>query len=222
MLTKKQVAEIMEQAQVFASAWSLVGGVFDYGNALEAAEQEKANLEAILAAHSAGAQEPEAWLTPDNDLYLENPGYDDWTPLYAHPQPMPQTDSAGAQEPVAEIVRWLDFTNKPRFDIKVIDKTLEHGAKLYSQPMPQTDSAGARASSGSLAFNYGNALVDKKLDPSYNAQPQPMPQTDAARDAISLLRETVGITPSYGWVARRDALLKRIAEIERLDRAKGE
>lgn len=48
--------------------------------------------------------------------------------------------------------------------------------------------------------------------------PQPMPQTYAARDAISLLRETVGITPSYGWVARRDALLKRIAEIERSER----
>lgn len=53
-----------------------------------------AQLYQILAAHSAGAQEPVAWLTPGNDLYLENPGYDDWTPLYSHPQPMPQTDAA--------------------------------------------------------------------------------------------------------------------------------
>ncbi len=32
------VNQLMEQAQVFASAWSLVGGKFDFGNALEEAE----------------------------------------------------------------------------------------------------------------------------------------------------------------------------------------
>lgn len=67
--------------------------------------------------------------------------------------------SAGAQEPVAEIVRWLDFTNKPRFDIKVIDKTLEHGAKLYSQPMTQTDSAGAQEP---VAIHDGWMLVKRE------------------------------------------------------------
>lgn len=48
-LTAEQIDAIMEQAQVFASAWSLVGGIFDSGNALETAEQEKANLRALLA-----------------------------------------------------------------------------------------------------------------------------------------------------------------------------
>lgn len=40
---------IMEQAQVFASAWALVGGPFDSGNALECAEQAKAELRAMLS-----------------------------------------------------------------------------------------------------------------------------------------------------------------------------
>lgn len=47
-LTETQIESIMEQAQVFASAWSLVGGPFDRGDGLEAAECEKANLRALL------------------------------------------------------------------------------------------------------------------------------------------------------------------------------
>ncbi|MEK6290817.1 MAG: hypothetical protein V4793_05400 [Paraburkholderia tropica] len=47
---KAAVEKIMEQVQVFASAWSLVGGPFDSGNGLEAAEQEKAKLRAMLDA----------------------------------------------------------------------------------------------------------------------------------------------------------------------------
>ncbi len=39
---------LMDQAQVFASAWSLVGGLFDGGDQLEVANQEKALLEAML------------------------------------------------------------------------------------------------------------------------------------------------------------------------------
>jgi hypothetical protein len=48
-LTAGQVEKVMEQAQVFASAWSLVGGVFDRGDALETAEREKVNLRKLLA-----------------------------------------------------------------------------------------------------------------------------------------------------------------------------
>lgn len=42
------IDSLMEQAQVFASAWSLVGGVFDQGNQLQVAEEEKARLEEML------------------------------------------------------------------------------------------------------------------------------------------------------------------------------
>lgn len=39
---------VMEQAQVFASAWALVDGPFDSGNALENAEEAKAELRDML------------------------------------------------------------------------------------------------------------------------------------------------------------------------------
>lgn len=42
------VSEVMEQAQVFASAWSLIGGVFDGGNALQDAEEAKSELEEMV------------------------------------------------------------------------------------------------------------------------------------------------------------------------------
>ncbi|WMR34745.1 host nuclease inhibitor protein [Metapseudomonas otitidis] len=42
------IETIMDQAQVFASAWSLVGGPFDRGNQLQIAEQEKEALHEML------------------------------------------------------------------------------------------------------------------------------------------------------------------------------
>ena len=40
--------KIMEQAQVFASAWSVVGGPFDGGDAMEVATQEKDELRRMV------------------------------------------------------------------------------------------------------------------------------------------------------------------------------
>ncbi len=56
------IEQIMEQAQVYASAWSMVDGPFDQGNQLEQAELEKqVLLELLIAfedeAHTAGAQD---------------------------------------------------------------------------------------------------------------------------------------------------------------------
>ncbi|WP_254632491.1 hypothetical protein [Achromobacter denitrificans] len=45
----QEIEAIMEQAQVFASAWSFLGGPFDNGSGLETAEREKANLRALLS-----------------------------------------------------------------------------------------------------------------------------------------------------------------------------
>ncbi|MEH6368519.1 MAG: host nuclease inhibitor protein [Pseudomonas marincola] len=42
------IDSVMSQAQVFASAWSLVGGTFDSGNAMEQAEEAKAELREML------------------------------------------------------------------------------------------------------------------------------------------------------------------------------
>lgn len=59
------VDKVMSQAQVFASAWSLIGGKFDRGGELENAEQQKAELRAMLyAAPQPPAVEPQP--TPSN------------------------------------------------------------------------------------------------------------------------------------------------------------
>ncbi len=42
------INNLMEQAQVYASAWSLVGGMFDQGNQLQLAQEEKVRLEEML------------------------------------------------------------------------------------------------------------------------------------------------------------------------------
>lgn len=46
--TEITIESLMEQAQVFASAWSLVGGQFDQGDQLEAANDEKELLQELL------------------------------------------------------------------------------------------------------------------------------------------------------------------------------
>ena len=45
---KHTVESLMSQAQVFASAWSLVGGRFDKGGCLDEAEEAKSELKAML------------------------------------------------------------------------------------------------------------------------------------------------------------------------------
>jgi len=47
-LAEEALDEIMEQAQVLASAWSLVGGKFDDGNALSDAEDARAELRTMV------------------------------------------------------------------------------------------------------------------------------------------------------------------------------
>lgn len=49
LATTYTAEQIMEQAQVFASAWALVGGPFDAGDQLAAAEFEKDLLAAMVA-----------------------------------------------------------------------------------------------------------------------------------------------------------------------------
>lgn len=49
LTAEQEIDAIMEQAQVFASAWAFLGGPFDNGSGLETAEREKANLRALLS-----------------------------------------------------------------------------------------------------------------------------------------------------------------------------
>lgn len=48
-MSEKTVKAIMEQAQVFASSWSMVGGPFAANDQLERAQDEKLELEKLVA-----------------------------------------------------------------------------------------------------------------------------------------------------------------------------
>lgn len=64
--TEALINSLMEQAQVFASAWSLVGGRFDGGNAMDDAEVAKAELRQMIEkALVQPEQEPIATLEDD-------------------------------------------------------------------------------------------------------------------------------------------------------------
>lgn len=54
-MSEKTVKSIMEQAQVFASSWSMVGGPFAADNQLELAKMEKEELEKLVTAGLEGS-----------------------------------------------------------------------------------------------------------------------------------------------------------------------
>jgi hypothetical protein len=63
-----QVDAVMEQAQVFASAWSLVGGLFDSGDGLAHAEQMRADLRTMVEALAAAPQCPQPQAEPSPEV----------------------------------------------------------------------------------------------------------------------------------------------------------
>jgi len=104
------IDEIMEQAQVFASGWALVGSRFDDGSGMDDAEESKASLRDMIAAELANArregaeqmragfvarmrdQRPVAWVRYQSDGGIQGPLLDAqvdgarrefWTPLIA-------------------------------------------------------------------------------------------------------------------------------------------
>jgi hypothetical protein len=115
-LAQEALDQIMEQAQVFASAWSLVGGPFDSGSALDDANDAKDELRtmvrslATLAAEAEKQAGPVAsdkedaeryrWLRKqDNDDFcfavVKNPHFD----VYGSPEELDAAiDAARAKE----------------------------------------------------------------------------------------------------------------------------
>ncbi len=64
MSNTMQIDSLMKQAQVFASAWSLVGSTFDKGNAQENAAAAKAELRRMVEAEILAMSMRAAGLTP--------------------------------------------------------------------------------------------------------------------------------------------------------------
>lgn len=98
----ERINAVMRQAQVFASAWSLVGGIFDKGQMLAEADDAEAELLAlVIAAFEAPAapavDAPAPAAQPVASIYITEDGgreFDDWrvslpvgrNELYAAPQ----------------------------------------------------------------------------------------------------------------------------------------
>lgn len=71
-MSEQFIERVMEQAQVFASAWSLVGGRFDTGFALAESKNAKAELKAMLVSGDPAAastrEVPDEWRKAMADL----------------------------------------------------------------------------------------------------------------------------------------------------------
>ena len=98
MKNTKQIDALMSQAQVFASAWSLVGGPFDSGNALADAECAKAELRKMLEA----TLPVDSWPTADDlalayeDAFIQTPHGRIWANLVVLAEAL-RARRAGAQ-----------------------------------------------------------------------------------------------------------------------------
>jgi hypothetical protein len=101
------IDSVMEQAQVFASAWSLVGTWFESGSGLEDAEQAKAELRAMLATPPA-AQRQWVGLTDEefDDLRDNNFGV---SPLISAVEAKLKEKNAAAQPAVPDAMTSADI-----------------------------------------------------------------------------------------------------------------
>lgn len=128
-LAQEAFDQVMEQAQVFASAWSLVGGRFDTGNAMDDAEEAKAELRTMvrsladLAAHTV---RPLAATKADAKPLPEG-----WKFNHARQQ----TDDDGPVEGVWEI-GWLEVDDNYFAPIVTVDTGLYYQDK-EAEPLAQ-------------------------------------------------------------------------------------
>ena len=112
------VEKVMSQVQVFASSWSLIGGVFDSGNALEHAETERNELRNMIL----GAIVARTW--PEGQVLVQ------WIPVE---QGLPDSDltvhitlAPGASEPV-----WLGYLDGDTWrDIEGNEVMVTHWAPM--------------------------------------------------------------------------------------------
>ena len=127
-----KLQEIMTQAQVFASAWSLVGGRFDGGNAMDEAEVAKNELYQMVAEALAQPQQDRDYTWPTVADYENDVGFkvnqafkmawdmarttNSFLNLLAKDTPQPA-------EPQQEPVAWLQIGLAPFHQDDVIART---------------------------------------------------------------------------------------------------
>lgn len=124
---------IMEQAQVFASAWSLVGGRFDGGNAMDDAEVAKNELRQMVAealAKQPAQQEPTTKHTKPFESARVGDYNRGWNDCLFASGIVKQTEQPAQQEPVGEV-------SGHDWSTGILYRDLEPGAPLYTSPPAQ-------------------------------------------------------------------------------------
>ena len=167
-----KLQEIMSQAQVFASAWSLVGGRFDGGNAMDEAEVAKNELHQMVAEALAQPQqgpdlaesfraELDKLSQRNYELRMEN------AQLRAQPQ----------QEPVA----WANPNDLQNFDLKV----RTNGGPLHTVPLYTSPPAQEFVCSTGLC-HYRKPLTDEDITYLWAHIPEP-----SLRKALNIFARAV-------------------------------
>ena len=109
-----EAEKIMEQAQVFASAWSLVGGRFDSGNAFDEARQAKDELRQMVLEIVAPPQPDRALMQQALDaidaLKDMHRYFSKWPSFVPAPQYMDQ--ACAAVETMNDVVAALSATKE--------------------------------------------------------------------------------------------------------------
>lgn len=202
----------------------------DYGRAVEAEASKDAMdtlvavLDAIGYTEDFAAQHPDMKVSEGVKLFLA-------------------THSAGAQEPVTQWqyrffdgVKWVDWANCTELLVKHKDGRDDFQfralfERAHPQPLPQTDNWPEVMSSVQDADGRVTSATLRAGEVTTRMVPAGGPQTDAARDALrTALRDAFNAgghctqerIPLTAGVYAESRVDKLFAEIERLERAKGE
>lgn len=183
--------QIMEQAQVFASAWSLVGGCFDSGSMLAEAESAKAELRTMIektlaaaptpAAQSAG-QEAVAWAWEQWEEFRDCAPY--WNAYFGMPW-WPNWES-GAQ-PVDIKIRNL----RPLFDRAAPVNGGERACSdrewwLHASPACQPVGDGGERAADAPQVEFSHDTVRAEFDGYMQARYPGIDAKEAAFDVFAL------------------------------------
>lgn len=134
-LAQEALDQIMEQAQVFASAWALIGGRFDDGNAPGDAEDAKSELRTMVSSLA--------------DLAAETV-----RPIQASNQP------AQGVEDARDAARWRAVANVFHITDQVGERTGQHAVKLSTHWAAWVD--GKHASVTDAVDAYAAAMAAEK------------------------------------------------------------
>lgn len=214
---------IMEQAQVFASAWSLVGGRFDGGNAMDDAEVAKNELRQMVAealAKQPAQQEPTTKHTKPFESARVGDYNRGWNDCLFASGIVKQTEQPAQQEPVAlpegkklilvdgsfdDLMYWLErCEDKGHLEncLDLVEPWENFSYEECTTPPAQQEPVGEVS-----GHDWSTGILYRDLEPGaplYTSPPaQRKPLADEAiRDCWSSVQGVTGVSPKIHAFAR--------------------